>query len=487
MIRDLAKTMRRTRRGIQAVRLLVSSLALLAVTAPCAVEAATGSLQGHWEGAIELPNGKLVIRLDFERDDEGLHGTIDIPTQGAQGLELSDISLEDGITRFAIEGLAGSPSFQGELSGDTIEGTFRQGAASLPFHLRRGAKEQIQRPQEPHPPFPYRSEPFSWNNGDIRLEGTLTLPEGDGPFPAVILISGSGPQNRDEEIFGHKPFLVLADALTRRGIAVLRYDDRGVGGSTGSVSQSTSADFAGDVLAGLAHLAKHDQIDPRRTGLLGHSEGGLVAMLAAARSDKPAFLVLLAAPGVPGSQLLLQQIRDLAQVQHVPDDLIAKRIEDENKLLAILQSGEPLDEMRQAVRANVQAQIDALPEAQRKALGETGKMVQAQVDEATSPWFLSFVRSDPASALDEVKVPVLALDGSLDLQVDADQNLPAIEQALRDAGNDQVTTLEMKGLNHLFQPATTGLPQEYGEIETTMDPEVLRKIGDWILQVTGSH
>jgi pimeloyl-ACP methyl ester carboxylesterase len=476
--------MRRARQWPLAALLIVLLGAAGALASGPPSTAASPALEGHWEGSIELPSGELIIRLDFSRAEDGLHGTIDIPTQGAQGLRLTQIALAAGDVRFAIEGLPGSPNFQGRLSGDTIEGTFRQGAATLPFRVQRGVKEAIKRPQEPEPPFPYRSEALSWSNSDVKLEGTLTVPEGEGPYPAVVLISGSGPQNRDEEIFGHKPFLVLADALTRRGIAVLRYDDRGVGGSTGSLAKSTSADLAGDVLAGITVLARDSRIDPQRIGLLGHSEGGLVAMLAAAKSDRPAFLVLLAAPGVPGGQILLQQIRSLSRAQHVPDELVAKRLADEEELLEILRSDRPIDQMRTAVRENIQRQVDALPAAQRQALGETDKLIQAQVDQATSRWFLGFVRSDPAAALARVKVPVLALDGSLDLQVDAKQNLAAIETALRKGGNAQVTTVELEGLNHLFQPAQTGLPQEYGEIETTIDPEVLKKIGDWILQIT---
>ncbi|MGH9464530.1 MAG: alpha/beta hydrolase family protein, partial [Thermoanaerobaculia bacterium] len=286
--------------------MLALAMATWLVAAPAAVQPgeAVADLAGHWEGAIATVTGDLVVRVDLERTTVGWRGTIDIPQQGAEGLALSGIAVEALHVRFTLADVPGAPTFDGDLVEGELRGTFTQTGSRLPFRLGRAAVPGPARPQEPRPPFAYRAEEVRVRTGEVELAGTLTLPAGSGPFPAIVLLSGSGAQDRDGAILGHRPLAVLADALARRGVAALRCDDRGVGGSAGSLGAATTEVLAGDALAAVDFLSARSDIGAGRVGLLGHSEGGLVASLAASRRPEVAFVVLLATPGVPGRELL---------------------------------------------------------------------------------------------------------------------------------------------------------------------------------------
>ncbi len=464
-------------------------LPLLLLLLPCRLGAVepppAAPALGHWEGVIQVPGIELRVSVDLAQKDKALSGTIDIPQQGAKGLPLDAVALPaeaEGKVHFAIRGVPGAPTFDGTLAGSEIQGTFSQGGQSFPFHLGREVVPPPARPQEPKPPFPYTAEEVHYTNNGIQLAGTLTLPPGDGPFPAVLLLTGSGAQNRDEEIFGHKPFLVLADHLTRAGIAVLRMDDRGVGGSTGSVAQSTTADFADDALAGVQFLKAHPHIAPGRIGLLGHSEGGIIAPLAATRSRDVAFVVLLAGTGVPGSQVILDQGARIARAEGAPEERIRQRREGQKKVFELMLTEKDPAALRTKLRDLLRAQLALLPEAERKALGDNLDLaVDRQVELALTPWFRYFLAYDPRPALTQLKIPVLALNGEKDLQVAPDLNLPAIAQALKTAKDRDVTLKRLPGLNHLFQHATTGDIAEYAKSEETISPEVLDLVTKWIL------
>lgn len=346
------------------------------------------------------------------------------------------------------------------------------------------------RPQEPRRPFPYTAEEVSYSVDDgsgVKLAGTLTIPQGSGqgpgPFPAVLLLSGSGPQDRDGSLYGHQPFLVIADHLSRHGIAVLRVDDRGTGGSTGNVDEATTADFARDALAGVRFLESHPKIAKDRIGLLGHSEGAMVAPLAASQSPDVAFLVLLAGTGVPGAEIVRRQSELIARSNGVPEEAVRRSQDALWRTFEVLRA-EPDRAARTAcLRPLGKDLLVTLSEDQIRTLGGLGAAGDAVIKGINTPWFRYFIDYDPRPALHKVKVPVLALNGSLDLQVPADPNLPEIEKALKQAGNRDmrdVTVRLLPGLNHLFQPATTGSPAEYGVIETTIDPQVLALVTDWI-------
>jgi pimeloyl-ACP methyl ester carboxylesterase len=310
----------------------------------------------------------------------------------------------------------------------------------------------------------------------IKLAGTLTLPEKAENFPAVILISGSGAQDRDETIFEHKPFWVIADYLTRNGIAVLRVDDRGVGGSEGDTGNATSKDFAGDVMAGIKFLKTRKEIDPSKIGLIGHSEGGIIAPIAANKINEVAFVVLLAGPGIPGEQILYEQGRLIGLASGMTEEQVVQNQKNQEAIFNIIKtekdSAVRLDRLQRTFTGGMYPMMN---EDQKTA-------VDQQVAAVNSPWFHYFLTYDPRPALTKLKCPVLALIGEKDLQVPPKSNLPAIEKSLTDGGNKNFKTLELPNLNHLFQNCETGAVSEYGQIEETISPEVLEIVLTWILE-----
>jgi pimeloyl-ACP methyl ester carboxylesterase len=298
----------------------------------------------------------------------------------------------------------------------------------------------------------------------------------------MILISGSGAQDRDETIFQHRPFLVLADTLTRRGVAVLRVDDRGVGGSTGSTSRSTSEDFAGDVLAGIAFLKSRPEIDTQKIGLAGHSEGGLIAPMVAARSNDVAFIVLLAGTGLPGDEVMYAQGRLISKVMGADEKALDKERDIQKQLFEIVKTEPNHDKMAMRLREAIKTMWSKLSEEERKAVGDADSFVQSQARMVESPWFRFFLTFDPRPTLAMVRCPVLALNGEKDLQVPPKVNLAEIEKALKKGGNARVTVKELPGLNHLFQTCKTGSVTEYGAIEETIAPVALKTIADWVVE-----
>ena len=452
---------------------------VLGISASYAEDRATG----HWEGHIEIPGQPIAVKVNLAIDESDWNGTIDIPAQGAKGLPLSGIHVaeaDEGMrVTFSIRGVPGNPTFDGTLQDGVINGTFSQGGVTFGFRLSREIVSGPVRPQEPKPPFPYQIEEVEFQNGDINLAGTLTVPQGDGPFPVVLLISGSGLQDRDETVFEHKPFWVLADHLSRAGIAVLRVDDPGIGKSAPHPEPPTTADFATDVEAGVTFLKRDDRIGT--VGLIGHSEGGIIAAIVASRRDDISFVVLMAGPGVPGAELLLKQNERIFDGMGIVGERKETLLTLLDRLFTTLTSDMTEDEMRQQVDEIVRKQfeINGVPPAQQD---ET--QVQAAVEQVLNPWMRYFLAFDPRPALEATRVPVLALNGELDVQVDAEQNLTAIDAALEKGGNHNVTLHRLPKHNHLFQRAKTGLVNEYAVIEETLSPEVLDLIRDWVVSVT---
>ncbi|MDE0660797.1 MAG: alpha/beta fold hydrolase [Gammaproteobacteria bacterium] len=448
-----------------------------ATAATCAAE-----IDGHWEGEIDIPNQSLAVKVDLLRDGDDWRGSIDIPAQGAARLPLDPIEVTtdgDGVSVvFTIRGVPGNPTFKGRHADDMLVGEFSQGGVTFGFRLARVEVAGPARPQTPKPPFPYAAEEVAIDAGPAKLGGTLTVPNGNPPFPAVLLISGSGPQDRDETLFDHKPFWVLADHLSRSGIAVLRVDDAGTGASTPHPHPPTTADFANDAAACVDLLLA----DPRfsRVGLVGHSEGGLIAAMVAGERDDIDFVVLLAGPGVSGAEVMRKQNQRIFAAAGLTDDRTIALLALLDQLFEALVSDFPDDDLRLRVEdiALQQLAVNGIV-----GIDIEDDRVQAAVEAAMSPWMRYFLRLDPRPSLERIKVPILALNGDLDLQVDADQNLGAIAAALAASGHTQATIRRLPGLNHLFQHAQTGLVEEYASIEETMAPEVLDLIRDWILDV----
>ncbi|MDF1522180.1 MAG: alpha/beta fold hydrolase [Trueperaceae bacterium] len=434
----------------------------------------------------------LEIRVTLATDEAGagLTGTIDIPAQGLEAFPLADVVLDGDQIGFVMPGVPGDPTFVGTLDGDRIEGTFTQSGQAFPYFLERGDEPMALRPQEPLPPFPYDEEEVAFASGDVTLAGTLTLPPGDGRAPAVLLMTGSGPQDRNEEILGHKPFLVIADHLTRAGYAVLRVDDRGVGGSTGSDTDATYEELLGDVLAGVALLRDHPRVDPERVGLLGHSQGGFLAPAAAVEADGDvAFVILMAGPSVDGFQTLLAQNERIIELAMraanpaVTDEAVADAVASQFAFLealhVLLQDGD-LEGARALVRTRVEEELEATPADRRPDDATIEQIIAANQAATASPSFRAFVLFDPRPYLEQLTVPTLAFFGGLDVQVLAEQNEGPMREALAAAGNPDATVVTFAGLNHLMQPATTGSVDEYGAIATTIDPIVLETITDWL-------
>jgi pimeloyl-ACP methyl ester carboxylesterase len=443
-------------------------------------------VEGVWEGPLKVGPFEHLVAFTIEwKPDGSLTATADVIDAKVKGIRCGKVTFADG--KLAIEVPEFKGRFEGKLSGEgrTIAGRWKQDGLTFPLSLERVEKMTVlRRPQTPTKPYPYLEEDVAFDNpvAGITLAGTLTRPRGDGPFPAVVLISGSGPQDRDETVFLHKPFLVLADHLTRKGVAVLRFDDRGVGKSGGKFEGATSADFATDAHAGVTFLKARKGIDPKRIGVIGHSEGGWVAGMAAA--DHPAdvaFIALLANTGVPGESVALAQLDDFTRALGASAEEVRLSRALQKELIAVVKEPGAAGEKRERLIAAARAFAAGLSEAERKLIGANGEAWwSAVVDRWADPWLQFAITYDPASSLRRVRCPVLALIGEKDAQVRAKENLAAITAALAAGGNRAITAKELPGLNHLFQTSSTGRASEYGRIEETFAPSALNVISDWI-------
>lgn len=462
---------------------------------------------GQWAGQISLPGATLKVQADFKlkaaNEGEGLKGMMDIPQQASRGLVLEPIVIDGETFRFSIKGIPGNPTFNGKLADEgVLSGEFTQGEIKAPFTMKRGELPKATRKQNPRPPFPYdvvevkvpvpRTADAAASETPVpiafELAGTLTKPKGEGPFTAVVLVTGSGPQNRDEEIMDHRPFWVIADDLTRAGYLVLRCDDRGFGGSGGDFASATSEDFANDALACVRFLKANPMVS--RVGIIGHSEGGMIAPMVAAKSADVSFIVMLAGTAMPGHAILTKQNEIIAIAAGVPEAEAKKIGSAADRVFTAVNAGQSGDEIRERVRELVKVQTTAMSGGAEQPADAPGleATLNAQCAMLTSPWFRFFLRYDPREAIEKVKVPVLALNGDLDVQVDADLNLAVIEAALKQAGNKDATIQKMKGLNHLFQRCGDGTGgwgagglQWYATNPETFNPEALKAIREWLI------
>lgn len=441
------------------------------------------TITGYWQGTLDVGSVKLHIGFSINDSAGQYNAKLDSPDQGAFGIPTDSTTwVFPELTIFAGNMLA--QYFGTMLAGDSlIEGEWTQGGRTFDLVLQKVAGVYVpERPQEPVAPFPYEIREVDIVNqkDNVTLSGTLTMPQGAGPFPAVVLVSGSGPQDRDEALLGHKPFLVIADFFTRNGIAVLRYDDRGVAKSGGSFANATSFDFASDAEAAHKFLLGEKNIDPKRIGIAGHSEGGLIAPIVASNNPDLGFIILMAGPGTPGHRIILDQTRLIMEKSGEQEATITEAMALTDKLIRILKaendsavaSRKMYDEIVKQVNAMKSVPVDAKPAMISQS--------QAGVAQMNTPWFRTFVAFDPATSLVKVKCPVLALNGTLDLQVPCETNLQAIEKYLKKGGNKNIKTVRFEGLNHLFQHTQTGLPSEYGEIEETFSTEVMDVMVEWI-------
>jgi pimeloyl-ACP methyl ester carboxylesterase len=451
-------------------------------------------IEGTWQGTLKA--GVVDLRLAFKiskKPDGSFTATMDSIDQGAKDIPVDEVTWKDATLRLELKKIKGV--FEGKANKDfsEVEGKWQQSGQTFPLTMKRVDKPtEVKRPQEPKKPYPYVEEEVSYDNSraGVKLAGTLTLPPsipspGWGRarvgVPGVLLIAGSGAHNRNEEVFGHKIFLVLADYLTRRGIAVLRSDKRGIGKSAGKYHAATSADFADDVLAAVEYLKSRKEINPRQIGLIGHSEGGLVAPMVATRSRDVAFIVLMAGTGINGEEILYRQGADILKGLGVDDKGLAKQRKIQERLFAVLKQEKDNVAAEKKFREVLAEEFRQLTEDEKKKAESQKAAAEAQIKLLLTPWIRFFLTYDPKPTLMQVHCPVLVINGEKDLQVGADVNLPAIEGALRAGGNRHYTIQKLPGLNHLFQTSKTGAISEYGQIEETIAPVALQLMGDWIL------
>lgn len=440
---------------------------------------------GSWSGVLAPERAPLPMRLTIVDADGRMTASLGLPSQLAGEVEARPASSVDGGVTFELPALPADARLGLRLVDGRLVGTFQQEGVTFEVAFTREGDEAASaanpdRPQTPTPPFPYATEEVTFDGGDGELAGILSLPEGDGPHPVVVMLNGSGPQDRDGTVYGHAIFAVIADHLARAGIGTLRWDDRGVGGSEGDLGAAGHDGLVRDAVGAVRFLAARDDVDASRIAVFGHSEGGLVAPRVANAEDAPvAALVLVAAPAVPGLKVLELQNRMILGAQGASDAEIDAQIVYLRALAEALAAGDT-DEARRLTRARIDVQLAALPPEQLPTGEARERLIEAQVDAAGTATFRDFVLSEPQQALRDVAVPTLAVYARQDVQVPAAQNEGPMRAALRLAGVEDATVVTVPGLNHLLQPASSGGLEEYAQIRTTVAPEALELLTDWL-------
>ncbi len=436
------------------------------------------SIEGRWNGLLKVQGIELRLVFEITKMESGYKATMDSPDQGAKGIPVTSVSFENNMLEIKID--AAQIIYKGSIKDNEIVGTFKQGPMEIPMNLIRNEIQKTvkKKPQEPNPPFDYYNEEVSFSNEDanINLAGTFTAPSSNGTYPTVILISGSGPQNRDEELMGHKPFYVLADFLTKNGYAVLRYDDRGVGKSTGDFGSSTSEDFASDVKAAIKYLINKKEVNSNKIGLVGHSEGGLIAPMVAATSSDVAFIISLAGPGLPGDEILLLQQKLIGKASGIQEEKLMENEKINREVFELIKKSNN----KEVLKNKISILLNSIPDKDIPNGISKDEFINQQIKQILNPWMQYFIKYDPRPALSKVKCPVLALNGEKDLQVPAQENINSIKDLLIKAGNKNVTTQILPGLNHLFQECKTGSPDEYATIEQTISPIAMDAMLEWL-------
>jgi len=440
-------------------------------------------INGKWSGIIHAGQQQVVFVFTIEKHGGTYSTVIDIPTKRIAGLKPKETVFANNELLVDVSNLG--LTYTGRFMADSlqIKGSITEGVNVFPLVLKREEIKEMKidsRPQEPVRPYPYNEEEVTFKNrkAGVVLAGTLTLPRGMGVFPAVILITGSGPQDRDETISGHKPFLVLADYLTRQGLAVLRYDDRGTSKSTGNYSLATTKDFASDVMMAIGYLKSRKDIDQHRIGLIGHSEGGIVAPMVANLSGSVSFIVLLGATGIPGSELIFMQAKSMRGFP-VPDEAAYEKVI--RKATEIASANKNMADIQKELRTHYENNLFPIMRPMLKSDAEANDIISKLVESRTTPWMRYFYTYNPADELQKVSCPVLALNGSKDTQVVPKINQEGIRNALNKGRNKDYLVKELPGLNHLFQECTTGSMSEYNRIVQTFAPGALQEVSGWIL------
>lgn len=448
------------------------------------------NFDGTWAGAL---SGVQNLRMGFNISGHKAGSpvsTMDVPAQGAKDIPCDTVIVDGDSIHIKVVKVNGR--YDGKMAEvNRIDGQWTQNGMSLPLNLdRREGRVELNRPQTPKGPYSYNSEDILFYNENKSIEygATITTPRDDKQHPALILISGSGPQNRDEELFQHKPFAVVADHLTRQGYVVLRVDDRGTGKTTGDRSKATSEDFADDVMAALEYLKKRKEVDRKKIGLYGHSEGGLIAQLVASRSKDIDFIVLMAAPGVQVIQAMAEQNAALMKTMRLSEEQANQYAELYTTIMNGITTATDRDIAERRVNKALTDWIAATDETTVQATtGITDedskkKFAYEFVKLYDNKWMMYFMKYDPKPVLEKVNCKVLALNGDKDIQVLSRTNLEGINKALTNSKSKVQEVREVEGVNHLFQECNTCTVQEYGQLEQTIKPEVLDIVTTWLNQ-----
>ena len=441
------------------------------------------NISGDWSGETKRGDKLITFVFKIEQENSGYSATMNVPTFRISGIKPAATTFTNG--RLIIDGSNVGMSYVGTYNNETqqFEGTYKEGGMELALNLKKGAVEiaDKRRPQEPVKPYPYYEEEVVFENIEAKIElaGTLTLPSENGTFPVVILISGSGPQDRDETFMGHKPFLVLADHLTKQGIGVLRFDDRGQGESTGDFGTATTEDFSKDVLSAIAYLKTRNDVDKKNIGLIGHSEGGIIAPLAANNSNDVAFIVLLASTGISGAELSVMQSKTLRQFPVEDEEAYEKNT---RKAIAIITSDKSASEIEKELTKHYNEFLRPILVSLNVPEEKISLFIESELKTSLKPWSRYFLQYNPADEIEKLEIPVLSLNGSKDTQVNAQLNQNGIRQALIKGGNKDYKIIELENLNHFFQECETGKMDEYRNIEQTFSPTALKEISNWILK-----
>jgi uncharacterized protein len=447
------------------------------------------AIDGNWYGTLDAGGAKLRLVLKISKAPDGkLRASLDSLDQGAKDLPISSVSLNGTAFEFGSTAMGMTYVGQMDAAGTEIKGTFKQGPNTFPLRFSRTPSVVKQnRPQDPKPPYPYDEAEITYVNkkDNVKLAGTLSIPRTEGPHPVVLMITGSGTQDRNESVAGHRPFLIWADYLTRRGIAVLRVDDRGAGGSERGPAGPTSETFTEDVLSGVEYLKTRKEIDKKRIGLIGHSEGGMIAPMAAARSKDIAFIVLLAGLGQTGADVIYLQSELIQKAGGAPPAATQQTLSALKSVMAVLKAEKDNKIAQVKIKETLDQHAAKLSGEEKDVFAAVRGTIEPQLPMYVSQWFRYFVQYDPKPTLKKVRVPVLAVNGENDLQVSSKENLDGIAAGLAAGGNTDVTIKSFPKLNHLFQSSKTGAPNEYGQIEESISPEVLQFVADWIAAKTG--
>lgn len=440
-------------------------------------------ISGDWSGETKRGDKLIIFVFNIEQENSKYSATMNVPTFRISGIKPSSTTFTDG--KLLIDGSNVGMSYVGVFNNEAqqFEGTYKEGGVELELNLKQGVVKiaDERRPQEPVKPYPYYEEEVVFENAEanISLAGTLTLPTKKGTFPVVILISGSGPQDRDESFMGHKPFLVLSDNLTRKGIGVLRFDDRGHGKSTGDFGNATTEDFSKDVLSAIAYLKARSDVDTKNIGLIGHSEGGIIAPLAANNSKDVAFMVLLASTGISGTELSVMQSKTLRQFP-VKDEVVYEK--NTRKAIEIVTSNRSNLEIKNELTTHYNSFVRPILTSLHVPEEKINLFIESQLKTSLKPWSRYFLQYNPADEIEKLQMPVLSLNGTKDTQVNAKINQEGIRKALIKGNNQDYKIVEFENLNHFFQECETGNMDEYRKIEQTFSPTALEEISNWILK-----